>query len=372
METALKRTPLYETHLRLGAKVVPFAGWELPLQYSGVIAEHRAVRERAGLFDVSHMGEIFVSGPEAEAALDFLTANDVKSLYDGKGQYSAILNEQGGVVDDIIVYRYSREQYLVCVNAANTEKDFAWFSSHNKFEARFENKSSAYGQIALQGPQAKIVLDKLFPGLPRELKYFHFKEQKWAGRPVIVARTGYTGEDGFEFFTPWAHTVRLWDHLLKVGEQVELIPAGLGARDSLRLEAAYPLYGNELAENISALDSGLSWIIKFAKGDFIGRGALLSRQKEGCLRALVGFFLAEPGIARHGDKVYSRDQREIGYVTSGTLTPTLNRALGLALIERDYAKLDTPLGIEVRGRKLLAHVVKRPFYKGTAGIEQGG
>ncbi len=361
---SLSRTPLYDAHQSLGGKIVPFAGWELPVQYSGIIQEHTAVRTKAGLFDVSHMGEIFVTGPEAEAALDGLTCNAVSTLVDGKAHYSAILNEKGGVVDDIIVYRYSRERYLVCVNASNADKDYAWFTKHNRWKgATFDNQSSKWGQIALQGPLAQKIL-LAFGGMERAaaLQYFHFTETEHQGFPIIVARTGYTGEDGFELFVPTKETRKVWDRLLEVGSPLGLIPAGLGARDSLRLEACYPLHGHELGDDISALASGLGWVIKFDKGDFIGRSALLKEKEAGVRKALVGFYLDDAGISRQGDKVFYSGA-EVGVVTSGTKTPTVQRALGLALVDTKAAPVGSQIEVEVRGRRLKASVVKKPFYK---------
>ena len=367
-EVSSKRTPIYESHKRLGGKLVGFAGWELPLQYSGIIAEHQAVRGKAGLFDVSHMGEITVSGAQAEQALEYLTCNKVSAMLDGKGQYNAILNPDGGVVDDIIVYRRSRHEYFVCVNAANTDKDFAWFKRHNRFDADFENKSSRYGQVALQGPRAQIIWEKISGKSAADLRPFHFAECEIKGSRLLVARTGYTGEDGFEIFIPWGETLDWWEMILDAGRSEGLIPAGLGARDSLRLEACYPLHGHELADDVLALESGLSWIVKFDKGDFIGKQALLSAKAQGCRRALIGFFVDEPGIARHGDKLYLQDaesgpDREIGWVTSGTKTPTVNRALGLALVDHEYAKVGAVFSVDVRGRRLRCHAVEKPFYR---------
>lgn len=368
MDTNLKRTPLYNAHVRLGGKIVPFAGWELPVQYSGVIPEHQAVRKKAGLFDVSHMGEIVVRGPQAEAALNYLTCNAVQTLYDGKGQYSAILNPTGGVVDDIIVYRYSPEHYLICVNASNTEKDFQWLTKNNQFNARIENKSSEYGQLALQGPNAIAILERVLGGEVSEIKPFHFAELRRAGGTVIVARTGYTGEDGFELFVPWSSTEGFWVMVLDAGRDLGLVPCGLGARDSLRLEACYPLHGHELGDDILALESGLGWIVKFEKGEFIGKKALLEQKQQGLARNLIGFFIDEPGIARNGDTMFAVNAdgtpgQPIGLVTSGTKTPTLNRALGMGLVDGQYSEIGTSLMLEVRGKKLLAHVVKKPFYK---------
>lgn len=363
-EESLKRTPLYESHVRLGGKIVPFAGWEMPVQYSGLMPEHRAVREKCGIFDVSHMGEILVHGSEAEAALNYLTSNDVRKLSDGKAQYSCIPNERGGIVDDIIVYRFSTEKYLLCVNASNSDADFAWLNSHNKHKAVFEDHSSSYGQVALQGPFSSSILSSLINRTVLDgLKSFHFVEETLLGIPVIIARTGYTGEDGFEIFTPWNDTEALWNALLEKGASAGLIPAGLGARDTLRLEACYPLHGHELSQDISAMESGLGWVVKFDKGAFMGRDVLFSHNSNGPPRSLIGFFVEEAGIARHGDKIYAASGEEIGVVTSGTKTPTLDKALGLGLIDSRYSEIGKEIFTEVRGRKIKCKVVKRPFYK---------
>ncbi len=359
----MKRTPLYEEHLRLGGKMVEFAGWEMPVQYSGVIPEHLNVRERVGLFDVSHMGEIWVRGANAEAALQHLTCNNVAALSDGKAQYSAILNERGGVIDDIIIYRFSKELFLLCVNASNADKDFEWLSSKNPTDARIENASQEYGQIAVQGPRAMELLVPLVKGCDLSaLKPFHFVETELLGSKVIVARTGYTGEDGVEIFVKADRTVDLWRLLLEHGASFGVLPCGLGARDSLRLEAAYPLHGHELGEDVPALESGLGWIVKFDKGDFIGRKALLELKEKGVPRKLVGFVLDEPGIARQGDSL-ALGSETVGAIASGTKTPTVNKALGMAFLRSDLAQPETKLSAVVRGRAIAAHVVPLPFYK---------
>lgn len=359
----LKRTPLYDEHVKLGGKIVPFAGWELPVLYSGVIPEHLAVRTKAGLFDVSHMGEIFVTGPEAEKAIDEFTCNDLKKLVDGKAIYSAIINDNGGVVDDIIIYRFNRERFLICVNASNSDKDFEWFASRNHFDAHFEDRSSQFGQIALQGPHAVKILGAIAGTESAcELKYFHFCEIKLAGSTVIAARTGYTGEDGFEFFIQSGDAVKVWNQLLEVGAKFGLEPCGLGARDTLRLESCYPLHGHELSDEITAIESGLAWIVKPDKGDFIGREVLKRQKSEGAPRSLIGFLVDDAGIVREGSKVLDATGSEIGYVTSGTKTPTINRALGMALVKSEFSSEGCQLQIDVRGRLLKSHVVKKPFY----------
>jgi aminomethyltransferase len=361
----MKRTPLFDEHVKLGGKIVEFAGWEMPVQYSGVIAEHVAVRERVGLFDVSHMGEIWVTGTEAEKALEFLTCNKVSSLYDGKAQYSAILNHTGGVIDDIIVYRFSPEKFLLCVNASNADVDFEWLVRNNPTSAVITNVSNDFGQIAVQGPKTPELLSRFVdPAKVSSLQYFHFTEEEILGVPVIIARTGYTGEDGFEIFTPAMSTAALWNAFLERGGDLGVLPCGLGARDSLRLEAAYPLHGHELGTEISALESGLGWIVKFDKGDFIGKAALLSQKEKGVPRKLIGFTLSGAGIARQGDGVGLAGSTEpsLGVVTSGTKTPTVNTALGMALVEASATAVGTPLSFVVRGRSIPGVVVKLPFY----------
>jgi aminomethyltransferase len=359
-----KRTPLYSRHQELGGKIVSFAGWELPVQYTGVIPEHTATRTKAGLFDVSHMGEVFVTGPEATESLQYLTCNDVTKLTDGKAQYSAILNEKGGVVDDIIIYRYAADNYLVCVNASNADKDFEWLKSHNKHNATYTNKSAEYGQVALQGPNAVKIVESI-PELKSaaNLEYFSFADIKLGQDTIICARTGYTGEDGFEFFVPAKSTVSFWNLLLEAGSNFGLVPCGLGARDSLRLEACYPLHGHELGEDISALESGLAWIVKFSKGDFIGKSALEVQKNSGIPRILVGFEVLDSGIARENLEIFSSDGKKIGITTSGTKTPTIQKSIGMALVNKEYSAVGTEIFIEVRGKRLKTLVAKKPFYK---------
>jgi aminomethyltransferase len=345
--------------------MVEFAGWEMPVQYAGVIAEHVAVREKVGLFDVSHMGEIWVSGPEAERALDYLTCNKVSALYDGKAHYSAILNKTGGVVDDIIVYRFSKERFLLCVNASNADKDYDWLCANNPTGAIITNASADYGQIAVQGPRAIELLALVVKSADLvALKPFHFVEADLLGDSVIIARTGYTGEDGVEVFVKSAKTVELWRLLLEHGAGLGVVPCGLGARDSLRLEAALPLHGHELSEEISALQSGLGWIVKLDKGDFIGRAALLAEKEAGIARTLIGFVLDEAGISRQGDTVrVPGSDSDCGVVTSGTKTPTVGKALGMALVDSAVAVSGASIECVVRGRSIKGHIVPLPFYK---------
>jgi aminomethyltransferase len=358
--TPLKETPLADEHRRIGAKMVPFAGYEMPLQYSGIVAEHLAVRRSAGIFDVSHMGELLVSGPEAEQLLNGLLCNDVTRLKDGRAQYSAITTEQGGVVDDVLVYRFNEHRFLVCVNASNQDRDFRWFVEHNRWDAVVEDMGEAYGQLAIQGP---LAIEKLatIDGLENlsAIGPFCFEERSVLGASVIVARTGYTGEDGVELFIPADRTVDVWRAIIAMEG---ITPCGLGARDSLRLEAAYPLHGHELAENVSALESGLGWIVKVAGRDFIGAELFREEQARGVARLLVGFQITDAGIARQGDLVQSEDGEVIGEVTSGTKTPTLERAIGLARVSAPFSAVGTKVVMVVRGRPIKAEIVKTPFY----------
>ncbi len=364
-QTLLKQSPLAVQHKSSGGKLVPFAGWELPVQFQGLKEEHLAVRRDAGIFDVSHMGEVVVAGPGATDFLNYVTCNSVETLAFGQAQYSALLTESGGVIDDIIVYREGTDDYFICVNASNAEKDVAWLAHHAPTSVSIADVSSQYGQIALQGPASAAVLASLpgFAEAAQTLKYFHFCRVTVDGKNILVARTGYTGEDGFELFIPWDYTSVLWEVLQRHSSVTQ---CGLGARDTLRLEAAYPLHGHELSETVTALESGLGWIVKEKKEHFIGKESLIAAKQAGLKYALVGFFIEDKGIARHGDDVVDSDGTVIGTVTSGTKTPTVGEqedcALGLALIPRSLRAIGTPLSIKVRSRVLSARVAKTPFY----------
>jgi len=361
----LRRTPLYEAHVRHGGKLVEYAGWELPVQFSGVLAEHRAVREAAGLFDVSHMGEIWLEGAEALAACNELVTNDVARLADGQALYAGMLNERGGFVDDVIVYRFSATKFMLCVNAANTEKDHAWIRDHARPGVKVRNESDRWAQLALQGPKAASILQKRTKHDLATIRFFHFAEIEVDGRPVIAARTGYTGEDGFEIFCRPGDAEALWESLLQAGREDGLLPAGLGARDSLRLEAKLALYGNDIDEDYTPLEAGLGWIIKWDKGDFIGRAALEKQKAEGVKRKLVGFTLTERGIPRHGYPVLANGE-QVGVVTSGTQSPTLGIPIGLAYVPTELAAEGSTFAVEIRGRPVAAKVIKTPFYKRQA------
>jgi aminomethyltransferase len=359
----IRRTPLYDAHLRAGAKMVPFAGWEMPVQYAGVIDEHRAVRAAAGLFDVSHMGEVRVSGAGAEGFLQGLTPNDVAKLEPGRAHYSALLDESAGYRDDIIVYRLAAEEFLVVVNASNAGEDFAWIADRAPAGVAVEDISDRFALIALQGPRAAGILARLTPFDLSSIKYYRFAEVPVRGLPMTVSRTGYTGEDGFEIFVEPEFADDLWQGLLEIGAVDGLVPAGLGARDTLRLEAGMALYGHEIDATTTPFDAGLDWTVKLDKGDFLGRAALLAqREGGGPRRRLVGFEIVGRGIAREGAPVWLGGE-SVGKVTSGTWSPTFEKALGMAYVPVEQAAPGTALEIEVRGKRLPASVAALPFYR---------
>lgn len=360
--TLERKTPLYARHEALGGKIVPFAGHLLPVQYrTGVIAEHMAVRERAGLFDVSHMGEILLTGPGAFANLQMLLTNDYTTLADGRVRYSPMCNAQGGVVDDLIVYRFGPESCLLVVNASNREKDVAWMNAHLTGNATLEDISEQVAQIALQGPASRGILEKLAEAERLPVKYYSFTaNMPVAGLDCLVSRTGYTGEDGFELYCAPQDATQLWDALLDAGKGEGLIPCGLGARDTLRLEASMPLYGHEMDENITPRETGLGMFVKMGKEDFIGKAALLEQGEPA--RCRVGLSIIGRGIVRENCPVY-QGERQVGVTTSGTHCPYLGRPAAMALVERGAAALGSTVEAEVRGRRVAAEVVPLPFYK---------
>jgi aminomethyltransferase len=360
----LKKTPLNGAHRALGAKMVPFGGWDMPVEYSGLIAEHNAVRKAAGLFDVSHMGEFEVEGPAALSFLQRVTCNDVGRLKDGQAQYSALPMPSGAPVDDVIVYRRSEDRYLMVVNAGNLEKDLSWLQAQGPTGCTLRDQSSEYALLALQGPLAHEILRGLTAIDLTAIAFYHFAEGMVAGHPATVARTGYTGEDGFEIFVAPDRAVGLWDALLQAGRDRGLLPAGLGARDTLRLEARMCLYGNDMDETTSLVEAGLGWIVSLQeqKGDFVGRGPLEAQKKNGVSRKLVGFEMVERGIARHGYPVRVGDHT-VGTVCSGSYAPFLQKNIGLCYLPAPQTAVGTPFDVEVRGRRVAARVVPTPFYK---------
>lgn len=372
----LKRTPLHPLYARYGARTVGFAGWELPVQFGGILEEHAAVRERAGLFDVSHMGRIELSGPHAAEAVQRLVTNDVDRLEPGRAMYALMCNEQGGIVDDLIVYRTAPHRFLLVVNAANAEKDLAHMrrvlAGWTGVEVR--DRSADYALLALQGPRAAEILARVAEPADAvgSLRPFQLREGvRIAGIPCSVARTGYTGEDGFEIFCPPGEAPDLWESLMEAGRPDGLVPAGLGARDTLRFEASFPLYGNELTEETNPLEVGLDRFVKLEK-DFVGRPALLAVRERGPGRRLVGLELLERGIARHGYEVTDGRGRVVGHVTSGTQAPTLGKSLAMALVPANLAAAGTELGVVVHGRERRARVVDLPFYRRPRARPGGG
>jgi aminomethyltransferase len=339
--------------------MVDFAGWDMPVQYTGVVAEHEAVRKAAGLFDVSHMGEIEFRGPGALESANALITNDLGRCADGQAVYAGLLNHQGGFVDDVVAYRFSPEHVLICVNASNREKDFAWMSE-NTPKVKPLNRSDDFAQLAIQGPKAASILQTL-TDLPLEtIGTYRFREGTVAGVPCIVSRTGYTGEDGFELYCAPDRAEHLWNALLEAGKPMGLVPAGLGARDTLRTEMKYALYGNDIDDAHTPLEAGLGWIVKWDKGEFVGRPALAAQKAAGAQRKLVGFETREPGIPRQGYPIL-KDGKRVGEVTSGTQGPTVKRAIGIGYVPAALAAEGTALEIDIRGRPVRAEVVKTPF-----------
>jgi len=360
----MQRTPFYQHHLTLKGKMVDFFGWELPVQYSTITHEHQAVRSGAGLFDISHMGQVFVWGPGAGPFLQRLLTCDVRKSANGKGIYGHLLNDQGGVIDDLFVFGVEQDKFFLVINASRAEADLAWMKSHliENDVALLEAPDKA--ALALQGPQAESLLEILAPQVA-ELGHHEIKEIPFGDVAALVSRTGYTGEDGFELFGPAGHMLPLMDQLLKAGLPKGLVPCGLGARDTLRTEAAYPLYGHELAENITPLEAGLKWALDFNKGDFIGREAILRQQQEGLKKKLVGFKIVGGGVARPGGKVlYSG--RDVGQVTSGTFSPTFGQSIGMTFLPLELAKEGLEIKIQMGAREMSGVTCKLPFYKRAA------
>ncbi len=358
----MKRTPLYEKHVALGGRMIDFGGWELPVQYQGIIKEHEQTRKAAGLFDVSHMGEITVKGPDAQRFIQHMVTNDISGAQNLQAVYSPMCYEDGGVVDDLLIYRLGEEDYLLIVNAANANKDFEWLCRHVSDQVELRNVSNDYAQMAIQGPNAERILQQLCDVPLEDIKFYRFRtDVSVAGVSGIVSRTGYTGEDGFELYLPAAEAAGVWDALLEAGKDDGLVPAGLGARDTLRFEVALPLYGQELSDSISPLEAGLGMFVKLDKEEFIGREALEAQKEAGLKRRVVGFEMSERGIPRaHLD--VQKDGASVGFVTSGGFAPSVGKNLGLALVDITCAAEGTELDIIIRDKPMKAQVVGKPFY----------
>lgn len=357
----MKKTALNSIHKELGAKMVEFAGWEMPVQYEGVRQEHLAVRSSCGLFDVSHMGEIEVRGNDAIEFSQWVTTNDVKKVQDNQAQYTLLCNTQGGVVDDVIIYKFSDEHFLFCVNASNSDKDFDWIKKEeSKFDVEVTDKSPEYSQIAVQGPKSIAILSNAIGAHLDDIKKFRFKIINWNGYEMIVARTGYTGEEGFEVFLPWDGAPLLWNSLMEAGAGFDVKPCGLGARDTLRIEMGYSLYGHEIDEDINPLEAGLSRYIKLDVDDFIGKDCLVESLNKGLSNTLVGFQLLDRGIPRQGYGIFKKDTF-LGNVTSGTLSPSLEKSIGLGYLSNNVEH-DDIIQIQIRDTLRDAQIVSIPFY----------
>lgn len=362
---ALKKTPLHDAHVRLGAKMVEFGGWEMPIQYSSITEEHHAVRNGVGLFDVSHMGEVIITGEESEKFINYLITNDVKLLRDNEIQYAMMCYENGGVVDDLLVYRKGVNHYLLIINAGNIKKDLDWIhqvAEETEMDINISNESPITAEVALQGPDAQKLLQEHIDIDLSQMSFFTYADKiNLFGADCLISRTGYTGEDGFEIYTDNDSIENIWEKLLESGAKYNIMPCGLGARDTLRFEANLPLYGHELSEDISPLEAGYGFCVKLDKEYFKGKSALKSQKENGLKRKIVGFELIDKGIARADYTVTNELGQEIGYVTTGYKSPTLDKALGLALISSDYAGIDNEIHIQIRNKTLKARVVSRKF-----------
>lgn len=360
----LKKTVLFNKHEQYGGKIIDFSGWALPVQYEGITAEHEAVRNFAGLFDVSHMGEVEVKGNQAFDFVQNLVTNDISVLENNQIIYTFMCYPNGGVVDDLLVYRFDQNHFFLVINASNIEKDFKWMNENAKeYDAALTNISDKISEMAIQGPNAEKILQKIVDVDLKEIKFFYCRRDVNAsGINCLISRTGYTGEDGFEIYLSNEYAEKIWDKLMEIGKEYGLKPAGLGARDTLRFEATLPLYGNELSENITPLEAGLGFFVKLDKANFIGKEALLNQKSQGLKRKIIGFEMIDKGIPRHGYEVMA-DGKNIGFVTTGYSAPTVKKNIGLAMVDIEYAKLDTPIEIKIRKRVLNAKVISKRFYQ---------
>lgn len=357
-----KRIPLHHVHEELGAKMMPFAGFEMPVRYSSDKEEHLCVRERVGVFDVSHMGEFMLEGPKALDLIQKVTSNDASKIVDGQAQYTCMPNETGGIVDDLLVYRFHQEKYMLVVNASNIEKDWQWIAQRNNEGVRMTDVSDDTVLLAVQGPTATEILQKLTDINLEEVGFYRFTEGKLAGQDMIISGTGYTGESGFELYIPKAGAEQVWNQIFEAGEPYGIKPIGLGARDTLRLEMALCLYGNDITDETSPLEAGLGWITKFTKA-FTHAENLKKQKEEGVTRKLVGFEMLDRGVPRNGYELLNEDGEVIGHVTSGTMSPSLEKGIGMGYVQKAYASPGTGIKVKVRKKELRAQVVKRPFLK---------
>ena len=359
----MRKTALYQKHVDLGAKLVPFAGFEMPVSYEGVNIEHQNVRNHLGVFDVSHMGEFFIEGPETIDLLQYVTSNDVSKLVDGQAQYTCLPNDKNGIVDDLIIYRFHAEKFLLVVNASNIDKDWKWINSHNTFDAQMRNASDEYSLLAVQGPKAIEAMQALTEVDLSALKFYHFTENTFAGADdVIISATGYTGSGGFELYIKNEDANKVWYKVLEAGKDFGIKPIGLAARDTLRLEMGFCLYGNDIDETTSPLEAKLGWITKFDT-DFINKENLLKQKEEGIERKLIAFEVLDKGIPRKDYPILDEDQNPIGYVTSGTQSPSLNKPIGLGYVKTGFHQIDQTCLIQIRKKHVRAKIVKLPFYK---------
>lgn len=360
----MKNIALTHIHEQLGAKMVPFAGYNMPVSYEGVNAEHETVRKGVGVFDVSHMGEFLITGPHALELIQKVCSNDASKLMDGKAQYSCLTNETGGIVDDLIIYKLKDEEYLLVVNASNIEKDWEWISKYNTMNADMRNISDDYSLLAIQGPKAIEAMQPLTSEDLSAIKFYNFKVADFAGvEHVIISATGYTGSGGFEIYCKNTEVEQVWNKVMEAGAEFGIKPIGLAARDTLRLEMGFCLYGNDIDETTSPLEAGLGWITKFNK-DFVNSDNLKQQKEEGIKRKLIGFELKERGIPRHGYEIMDKDGNQIGAVTSGTMAPSLGKAIGLGYVSVDHSDPGTDIFIQIRKKPVAATIVKTPFYKG--------
>lgn len=360
METN-KRTCLYDEHVKLNALISPFAGYDMPIQYAGIVEEHNAVRNECGVFDVSHMGEVLISGKDAEKFVNYIFSNDISNSDNGKCFYGMMLNHQGGVVDDLLVYKMAADKYFLVINASNIEKDYNWIVSNAKdFNVTTENLSEQYGELAIQGPGAEKVIEEVLRFPVSELEFYTFKEIEYEGENIIVSRTGYTGEDGFEIYSSPAVTKKIWNELIQSGK---VVPCGLGCRDTLRFEVGLPLYGDELTDEITPIEAGLGIFVKTDKNDFIGKEAILKQKEEGVKRKIVGLELLQKAIPRHGYEVLNENDEIIGTITTGYHSISTDKDIAMALVDVKYSKIGTPVKVRIRKKIFPAVVTAKKFYK---------